>query len=99
MTDIPLDLPEVLHYRLPSSKRLSGTFDRGVTVRVALPRTPVRFIGSSGVSDAAQVCPTIPPGADAWRVPGGVWRPLATLPAAWKPFLDRKRGSELDPRT
>jgi hypothetical protein len=99
MPEFPPDLPHVLHYRLPSAVRCKGAmYDSGITVRVALPRTSVQFLGSSGISNAQQVCPTIPPGADAWRVPGGDWQPMNTIPLAWKPFLERQRGSEMDPR-
>lgn len=94
----PDDLPHILHYRLPSKTRIPGTFDRGVTVKITLPRSPVRSISTSGVTNVPEICPTIPVGADAWRVAGGEWRPMSEIPAAWRPFLDRPRGSEMDYR-
>lgn len=98
MIEFPPDLPEIIQYRLRTPILFPGTFDRGVTTRVALPRRQVQFIGSSGVSDAYLVCVAIPPGADAWRVPAGDWQPLSNLPAAWMPFLNRQRGGEMDAR-
>lgn len=94
----PADLPEIIHYRLSTPILFPGTFDKGVTTRIALPRRPVQFIGSSGVSDAYLVCPIIPPGADAWRLTGGEWQPLSTIPRTWIPFLNRERGGEMDSR-
>jgi hypothetical protein len=75
---MPDDLPGILYYRV------------GCTVRATLPRRPVSYVGSSGATDAAQVCPNIPHGADAWREePAGAWRPLKELPPAWLPWLNR----------
>ncbi len=82
----PDDLPELVEYRI------------GVTVRGTLCRRPVRFIGSNGATDSPQVCPQIPIGTDAWRLPGGDWKPLEAIPKHWMPFLDRERGTEMDPR-
>jgi hypothetical protein len=96
--EFPSDLPHVLHYRLPSKYRVPGTYDCGVTVRVTMPRRAVRFISTSGVSNAPETCPTIPPGADAWRLAGGDWQPMSAIPPEWMPFLERRRGSEMDPR-
>lgn len=83
----PDDLPGILEYRC------------GVVIRHALPRTPVETLGSSGKTTAPWVCPTIPIGADAWRlVTETEWHPLDTLPKAWMPFLNRERPSPMDPR-
>jgi hypothetical protein len=82
----PPDLPWLIEYRLDFA------------VLTAMPRKPVEFIGSSGATNAAQVCPRIPYGARAWRVPGGPWRPLSEMPKDWLPFVNRERGTEMDPR-
>lgn len=85
--DFPADLPGILHYRV------------GATVRATLPRTPVVYVSSSGSTNAATVCPCIPLGATGWRLAGErEWKPLSALPAAWMPFLNRARGSAMDPR-
>ncbi len=82
----PPDLPWIVEYRV------------GCTVRGALPRRRVESISSSGETNARIVCPTIPYGADAWRVAGGDWQPLESIPEAWRPFLMRQRGTLMDPR-
>lgn len=84
----PNDLPGILHYRV------------GNTVIVTLPRKPVQFVGSGGSTTAATVCPRIPYGCSGWRrVSETEWRGIDTLPVAWLPYLNRERGSEMDPRT
>lgn len=71
----------------------------GPVIRVAMPRTPVEFISSSGKTTAPYVCPTIPIGASGWRLADREeWRPLCELPPPWLPFLNRQRGSVMDPR-
>lgn len=83
----PADLPNVIEYRC------------GKTVRISLPRQPVKYISTSGNTNAAQICPMIPYGCDGWRLSADKdWRPLKTIPAHWMPFLNRERGTELDPR-
>jgi hypothetical protein len=83
----PPDLPWMLEYRV------------GATVIMTLPRRPVFFISSSGATDAAIVHPQIPYGCTGWRRVGEeAWRALETLPDHWRPFLQRERGTELDPR-
>jgi hypothetical protein len=85
--DIPPDLPYLIYYQLDFA------------VLTAFPRRPVVYVGSSGTTDAAQVNPQIPYGTRAWRLAiTEPWRPLAELPKAWMPFLERKRPSEMDPR-
>lgn len=84
----PDDLPEILFYRC------------GNTCLPTLPRTPVRSVGTSGKTDAAQVCPQIPLGATGWMLSlDTAWRPMSTLPARWMEFLNRKRGSAMDFRS
>lgn len=83
---LPADLPDILYYRV------------GRTVRVTLPRRPVEYVSTSGVTNAHQVCPQIPYGADAWQVAGGPWRPLSEIPAHWLPYLQRERGTAHDSR-
>jgi hypothetical protein len=62
----PDDLPEFLFYRL-------GTAKHPVSLPT-LPRQSVRYISSSGLTDAASVCPRIPYGAQGWRVdPEDAW--------------------------
>ena len=86
--DFPDDLPGMLEYRMTSG-----------IVLTALPRRPVETVGSSGRNTAPIVKPTIPHGANAWRrATETEWRPLSTLPAAWLPFLNRQRGTVMDPR-
>lgn len=71
----------------------------GPVVRYSLPRTPVEFISSSGKTTAAIVCPTIPRGTSGWRLSHQEeWRPLTELPEPWLPFLNRRRGTVMDPR-
>lgn len=83
----PVDLPWIVEYRC------------GKTVRATLCRHPVAFIGSNGATDSPQVCPQIPLGCDGWRLVGeSDWKPLEDIPAHWKPFLERERGTEMDPR-
>lgn len=83
----PDDLPAILEYRL------------GPVLIRALPRRPVAFVGSSGKTNATDICPQIPYGATGWRlVTEEEWRPLETLPASWMPFLNRERGTQHDPR-
>jgi hypothetical protein len=83
----PPDLPGILYYRV------------GGVILTTLPRRPVVYVSSSGATNAAVVRPTIPLGCDAWRAdPSGPWLKLDQLPAAWLPFLNRPRNSEMDPR-
>jgi hypothetical protein len=82
----PEGLPWQLEYRV------------GETVRVTLPRRPVQSVSTSGKTDADEVCPQIPLGADAWRRPDGPWQSLDAIPPAWLPFLQRERPSALDYR-
>jgi hypothetical protein len=83
----PDDLPLMLEYRV------------GSTVRPTLCRRPVRYIGTSGKTDAPMICPRIPRGADAWRRCGEtVWYGFEQIPEHWLPFLQRMRESEMDPR-
>jgi hypothetical protein len=83
----PEDLPWMIEYRV------------GSTVRITLPRVPVHYVSSSGSTDAAIVCPRIPLGCTGWRRAGELaWRSLKDVPRAWMPFLDRERGTEMDPR-
>lgn len=83
----PDDLPWVIFYRC------------GSTSRIGLPRRPVHYVGTSGNTDARDVCPQIPYGCTGWKINQyHPWRPLTELPKHWLPFLDRERGSEMDPR-
>jgi hypothetical protein len=82
----PDDLPHILEYRV------------GDTIRATLPRRHVEYVSSSGDTNANEICPQIPFGADAVRRIGGPWRKLSALPKAWLPFLYRQRPSEMDPR-
>lgn len=85
--DFPADLPDILEYKLGD-----------VLIR-ALPRTPIRFQGSGGRTNCTDVCQRIPHGAAGWRLMSeATWRPMATLPPHWMPFLNRKRPSQMDPR-
>lgn len=87
----PDDLPEILFYQL-------GTARHPVS-QPTLPRRPVRYISSSGLTDSAIVCPRIPYGAQGWRVdPEDAWQPLDTIPKHWLPYLNRERGTQMDPR-
>ena len=87
--DFPSDLPWMIYYRMPSG-----------VVRSTLPRKSVEFLGSSGATNAAVICPTIPLGADAWSMPGSDdWRPIDTIPQHWLPYLSRKRGTPHDGRS
>jgi hypothetical protein len=74
----PDDLPWILEYRV------------GDTVRATLPRRKVENVSSSGDTNANEVCPRIPVGADAVRRVGGPWRKLEDLPKHWLPFLNRE---------
>ena len=88
----PDDLPIILEYRL-------GTYPSGVCTVVALPRTPVKFLSTSGNTNAHDVCPKIPFGCTGWKRMGDLeWKPVSELPESWLPFLNRKRPSEMDPR-
>lgn len=83
----PPGLPSILEYCC------------GPVVLYALPRTPVEFVSSSGKTTAALVKPTIPTGATGWRLSRQTeWRPLSELPTSWLPFLNRRRGTVMDPR-
>lgn len=83
----PDNLPYILYYRV------------GKAVIPTLCRQPVKYISSSGVTNANVVCPTIPYGADAWRLRDtDPWQSFKDLPTAWLPYLNRVRGSEMDPR-
>ncbi len=87
MPDFPEDLPWIIEYRV------------GKMVLTTLPRRPVNFRGSSGTTDASTVRPRIPVGTDAWRVPPSLkWLRLDRLPKHWIPFLQRERGTPMDPR-
>jgi hypothetical protein len=97
IVEFPEDLPICLLYRLgtyPDRTGQNGGQPVSV-VKAAYPRRPVSFISTSGCTDAARVCPTIPYGATGWcllRSDGQRdWRPLKDLPAHWRPFLDRQR--------
>jgi len=93
----PDDLPHMLEYRL-GGVIVGGRMTR-IVVLPCLPRRPVRYIGTSGKTDAAHVVPRIPVGCTGWRLVGETgWRRLQDLPEHWLPFLDRKRETELDPR-
>lgn len=71
----------------------------GATSRTALPRKAIEYLGSSGRTNQHDVCPQIPVGATAWQLATDThWRPMTTLPKAWLPFLNRERGTALDPR-
>lgn len=86
--EFPEDLPGIIEYHMRS----------GVILH-ALPRRPVETVSTSGKTTASYVRPTIPLGCDGWRlVAEEAWRPLSDLPMAWRPFLDRKRGTPMDPR-
>lgn len=82
--EFPADLPWLIFWKC------------GNTDRPALPRRPVSNVSTSGVTDADEVCPQIPYGATAWRLPGGTWQPIETIPAAWLPFLNRQRPGPMD---
>lgn|SRR5262245_20301956 len=85
--NLPDDLPEIIYWQLDFA------------VLTSLPRTPVQYVGSGGATNAAIVRPHIPYGTRAWRESeDGPWRPLKHLPPHWLPFLNRKRGTEMDPR-
>jgi hypothetical protein len=84
--EIPDTLPAIIEYRV------------GSVVLIALPRRPVRSRGSSSATDAATIMPRVPLGTEAWRLPGGDWRPLSDVPVSWRPFLNRDRPSAMDPR-
>lgn len=87
----PDDLPDIIAYRM------GPPGDPRPIVQYALPRTKIEALGSSGKTNAAEVCPMIPYGAQAWqRVTETEWRPLDTIPKAWLPFLNRSRPSEMD---
>jgi hypothetical protein len=84
---LPDDLPGIIYWQLDYA------------VLTSLPRTPVRFVGSGGATNAAIVRPCIPFGTRAWRTqPDNPWLPLDDLPTHWLPFLNRKRETEMDPR-
>lgn len=88
----PDDLPGVLVYLL-------GVHHGHDIVKATYPRRPVAFVSSSGSTDAAMICPTIPYGCQGWRLLGETgWKPLDALPPHWRPFLSRERGTEHDPR-
>lgn len=83
--NFPPDLPNILEYRC------------GDTIRTTLPRRPVESVSTSGKTTAAIVCPQIPYGCTGWRKVGEeAWRMLDTIPASWKPFLQRERPSAMD---
>jgi len=85
--DFPASLPWMLEYRT------------GSVVMTTLCRRPVRFISTSGDTDAKIVTPQIPVGCDGWRRIGETeWHPLSDIPEEWMPFLQRERGTALDPR-
>jgi hypothetical protein len=71
----------------------------GSVIRTTLCRTPVSYIGTSGKSNAAIVCPRIPIGATRWRRVGETqWHKWSEVPEEWRPFLQRKRNTVMDPR-
>ncbi len=106
---LPDDLPGVVEYLLHAGGETitarnwqTGQAHCHVTAertQCAYPRRPVSYRGSSGITDAANVCPRIPYGSLGWRVLGEkVWRALKDIPKAWLPFLQRERETEWDPR-
>lgn len=95
--EFPDDLPWVVVYRLGMSRGHDG--EPCPIVKSTLPRRPVSFIGSSGNTDAAMVCPTIPHGCTGWKLLGETeWKPISELPPHWLPFLQRERGTAHDSR-
>jgi hypothetical protein len=85
--NFPDDLPWMIEYQV------------GTVVLTTLPRRPVSFRGSSGTTDANVIHPRIPVGCTAWRPAGEMaWRPLLEIPRHWLPFLQRERGTPMDPR-
>lgn len=97
LPEMPKDLPEVLVYRLSWSK-----FYKSWITLATYPHRPVKFISSSGNTNASTVRPRIPHGCTAWRLltdPPDLWRKLDSLPSSWMPFLQRERGTLHDPRT
>jgi hypothetical protein len=83
----PADLPGIIEYR------------NSVGIIRQLPRTKAESVGGNGNTNANVIHPTIPPGVTAWRVPPSIdWLPLDQLPPHWMPFLNRRRGSAMDPR-
>lgn len=85
--NFPDTLPEIIFYRC------------GKTSRPALPRRPVKYLRTSGATNAAEVCPQIPLGCTGWRADAcGKWRPLSELPKEWMPFLNKMRPGPMDPR-
>lgn len=92
----PADLPEVLIYRLSYSR-----YYKAWIVLPTYPKRPVATISSSGNTDANRIRPRIPFGCTGWRLltdPPGQWRQLDSIPSCWMPFLNRERGSPMDPR-
>lgn len=89
---MPADLPGMLEYRCPTSL--------GPVVITTLPRRPVESISSSGKTTAVTLHPNIPLGADGWRLATeNEWHPMAELPRHWLPYLERQRGTVMDPRS
>ena len=87
--NFPDDLPEIMEY-----------LTRSGTAIYTLPRTPVETISSSGKTNACYVCPEIPYGAIGWRrVWEKEWHVMEDIPAEWMPFLQRERGTQMDPRS
>jgi hypothetical protein len=87
IANLPDDLPGIIYWQLDFA------------VLTSLPRTPVRYVGSGGATNAAIVRPCIPIGTKAWsQSADGPWRHLQELPSHWMPFLNRERGTEMDPR-
>jgi hypothetical protein len=84
--DYPDDLPWIIYWRTRVPLQ-------------SLPRRVVTSISTSGVTDANIVRPQIPYGASGWRLRDDQpWQPMDSLPKHWLPFLDRERGTALDPR-
>jgi hypothetical protein len=89
----PDDLPWMIEYRMNGP-------DEAPRILSALPRRPVRAVGTSGKTDAPIIRPQIPLGANAWRLPGEQdWRPLGALPRHWMPFVNARPSSEKDFRS
>jgi hypothetical protein len=91
----PDDLPEIIEYRF-GGMTIQGK-QIPITIRPCFPRRPVRSIGTSGATDAAQVIPQIPYGCTGWKLPHEkTWHTIGSLPSHWLPFLDRERETEMD---
>ncbi len=88
LANMPADLPPIVYWRMASRIALTS-----------LPHEPVRYISTSGNTNANIVRPQVPFGATGWRTRDDEpWKPLAEIPPEWLPFFDRPRPSEMDPR-